>query len=181
MKREKQIEFQRIKQTQALLKRASTIASEKDYKVEEKIREHTQKAIDSLKEYGMLKSQYATKKALEKDIDVLFKEVNQYISKYLSKDFEICNYDDFKVRHKYNSRDERLDETKKNSRLFRKIQDEINIAIAEDNSEKLTKSIQRLEKEILGDLKWYAVFVTKIWMKEEFIKTNSFVKIACVI
>jgi len=35
--------------------------------------------------------------------------------------------------------------------LFRKIQDEINVAIAEDNSQKLTKAIQRREKEILGD------------------------------
>ncbi len=153
MKTEKQIEYQRIKQTQALLKRASTIASEKDYKVEEKIREHTQKEVDSLKEYGQLKSEYATKKALEKDIDALFKSINQYISKHISKDFEISNYDEFKVRHKYNSRDERLDETKKNSQLFRKIQTEIELAIAEDNSQKLTKAIQRLEKEILGDLK----------------------------
>jgi len=153
MKQEKQIEYQRIKQTQNLLKRASTIASEKDYKVEEDMRTTIQGSVNLLKSYNLLKQKQQDKKNIEKEIELLFKDVNMFISKTLSKDFEICNYDDFKVRHKFNSRDEHLDVTKKNSQLFRKIQTEIELAIAEDNSQKLTKAIQRLEKEILGDLK----------------------------
>lgn len=151
MKTEKQIEYQRIKQTQNLLKRASTIATEKDYKVEEDMRLKIQKELDHETKYLVLKLQYKKKKDLEKDIEALYKFINDYISKNLSKDFEIGNYDDFKVRHKYNSRDEHLDVTKKNSQLFRKIQTEIELAIAEDNSAKLSKAIQKLEKEIMGD------------------------------